>query len=161
MPYLRGYGTTRFLSRETIPNGRALAVAVDITAMMDALKTERATIAGFDWGARTANIMAAGRALAGTPESHGVGERLSHRQPGSRRKAVLAAHLDDPRRYTSAKGEITRHCEFFPLSLQFGNIFLQQILQPHQSNTIHLPHDCRSRHPTGVDRSRSRKQVPP
>jgi len=59
VPYLRGYGTTRFLSPEAFRNGQPSAVAVDIIALMDALKIEKATLAGFDWGARTANIMAA------------------------------------------------------------------------------------------------------
>jgi len=59
VPYLRGYGSTRFLSGETFRNGQPSAVAVDIIAFMDALKIERATLAGFDWGARTANIIAA------------------------------------------------------------------------------------------------------
>ena len=59
VPYLRGYGTTRFLSNETMRNGQPSAVAVDIIALMDALGIENAIIAGFDWGARTANIMAA------------------------------------------------------------------------------------------------------
>ena len=59
VPYLRGYGPTRFLSPETFRNGQPSAVAVDIIAFMDALKIERATLAGFDWGARTANIIAA------------------------------------------------------------------------------------------------------
>lgn len=59
VPHLRGYGTTRFLSADTPRNGEQAVVAVDIIALMDALKIERAVIAGFDWGARTANIMAA------------------------------------------------------------------------------------------------------
>jgi pimeloyl-ACP methyl ester carboxylesterase len=59
VPYLRGYGTTRFLSSETVRNGQQSVVAVDIVALMDALKIEKATIAGYDWGARTANIIAA------------------------------------------------------------------------------------------------------
>jgi pimeloyl-ACP methyl ester carboxylesterase len=59
VPYLRGYGTTRFLSSETFRNGQPSAVALDIVALMDALKIENATLAGFDWGARTANIIAA------------------------------------------------------------------------------------------------------
>ena len=59
VPYLRGYGTTRFLSSETFRNGQPSAIAVDIIALMDALKIEKATLAGFDWGARTANIIAA------------------------------------------------------------------------------------------------------
>src|SRR6266581_2899033 len=59
IPYLRGYGTTRFLSNETVRSGQPSAVAVDIIALMDALKIEKATLAGFDWGARTANIIAA------------------------------------------------------------------------------------------------------
>jgi pimeloyl-ACP methyl ester carboxylesterase len=59
IPYLRGYGTTRFLSNDTLRNGQPSALGVDIIAFMDALKIEKATLAGFDWGARTANIMAA------------------------------------------------------------------------------------------------------
>ena len=59
VPYLRGYGTTRFLSSETFRNGQPAAIASDIVAMMDALKIEKAVLAGFDWGARTANIIAA------------------------------------------------------------------------------------------------------
>ena len=59
VPYLRGYGTTHFLSPDTVRNGQPSVVAVDITALMDALKIEKATIAGFDWGARTANIIGA------------------------------------------------------------------------------------------------------
>jgi pimeloyl-ACP methyl ester carboxylesterase len=59
IPHLRGYGTTRFLSSETFRNGQPSAVAVDIIALMDALKIEKAVVGGFDWGARTANIIAA------------------------------------------------------------------------------------------------------
>lgn len=59
VPYLRGYGSTRFLSGETFRNGQPSALAADIVALMDALKIEKAVIGGFDWGARTANIMAA------------------------------------------------------------------------------------------------------
>jgi pimeloyl-ACP methyl ester carboxylesterase len=59
VPYLRGYGTTRFLSSDTFRNGQQAAVALDIVALMDALKIEKAILAGFDWGARTANIVAA------------------------------------------------------------------------------------------------------
>jgi pimeloyl-ACP methyl ester carboxylesterase len=59
VPYLRGYGTTRFLSSDTPRNGQQAAVAVDLIALMDALKIEKATIGGFDWGARTADIVAA------------------------------------------------------------------------------------------------------
>jgi pimeloyl-ACP methyl ester carboxylesterase len=59
VPYLRGYGTTRFLSPDTMRNGQQSAVAMDLIALMDALKIEKATIGGFDWGARTANIVAA------------------------------------------------------------------------------------------------------
>jgi pimeloyl-ACP methyl ester carboxylesterase len=59
VPYLRGYGTTRILSSETPRNGQQVVVAVDAIALMDALKIEKAVIGGFDWGGRTANIMAA------------------------------------------------------------------------------------------------------
>jgi pimeloyl-ACP methyl ester carboxylesterase len=59
IPYLRGYGTTRFRSDETVRNGQQAALAVDAIAFMDALEIEQAIVAGFDWGARTANIIAA------------------------------------------------------------------------------------------------------
>jgi pimeloyl-ACP methyl ester carboxylesterase len=59
VPYLRGYGMTRFLSDATVRSGQPSALAVDTIALMDALKIEKATLAGFDWGARTANIVAA------------------------------------------------------------------------------------------------------
>ncbi len=57
--YLRGYGSTRFLSNETFRNGQPSALAMDIITLMDALKIEKAILAGFDWGARTADIIAA------------------------------------------------------------------------------------------------------
>jgi pimeloyl-ACP methyl ester carboxylesterase len=59
IPYLRGYGSTRFLSDTTMRNGQPAAIAADIVALMGALGIDKATIAGFDWGARTANIVAA------------------------------------------------------------------------------------------------------
>ena len=59
VPYLRGYGTTRFLSEETVRNGQQAALALDAVALMDALGIGRAVVAGFDWGARSADIVAA------------------------------------------------------------------------------------------------------
>jgi pimeloyl-ACP methyl ester carboxylesterase len=59
VPHLRGYGTTRFLSSTTPRNGQQSVIAVDIIALMDALRIEQAILGGFDWGARTANIIAA------------------------------------------------------------------------------------------------------
>ena len=59
VPYARGYGTTSFLSSETARTGQPSALALDTIALMDALKIRQATIAGFDWGARTADIVAA------------------------------------------------------------------------------------------------------
>jgi pimeloyl-ACP methyl ester carboxylesterase len=59
VPYVRGYGTTRFLSGDTVRNGQQSVVALDVIALMDALKIRQATIGGFDWGARSANIVAA------------------------------------------------------------------------------------------------------
>jgi pimeloyl-ACP methyl ester carboxylesterase len=59
IPYLRGYGSTHFRSNRTPRNGQQSAIAVDAMALLDALQVERAIVAGFDWGARTANIMAA------------------------------------------------------------------------------------------------------
>jgi pimeloyl-ACP methyl ester carboxylesterase len=59
VPYLRGYGTTRFLSSDTVLNGQPSLLALDIIALLDALRIQKPLIAGFDWGARTANIIAA------------------------------------------------------------------------------------------------------
>lgn len=59
VPYLRGYGHTRFLAADTFRNGQPSALAMDITAFMDSLRIDKAILAGFDWGARTANIIGA------------------------------------------------------------------------------------------------------
>lgn len=59
VPYLRGYGSTRFLSAATPRNGQPSAMAADVVALMDTLGIKRAVFAGFDWGARTADIVAA------------------------------------------------------------------------------------------------------
>jgi pimeloyl-ACP methyl ester carboxylesterase len=59
VPYVRGYGTTRFLTSDAFRNGQPSALALDLIALMDALKIEKAVLAGFDWGARTADIVAA------------------------------------------------------------------------------------------------------
>jgi pimeloyl-ACP methyl ester carboxylesterase len=59
VPYLRGYGSTSFLSSETLRNGQQSVLALDIITLMDALGIEKAILAGFDWGARTANVIAA------------------------------------------------------------------------------------------------------
>jgi pimeloyl-ACP methyl ester carboxylesterase len=59
VPYLRGFGTTRFLSDETVRNGEQAALALDAIALMDALRIETAVVAGFDWGARSADAAAA------------------------------------------------------------------------------------------------------
>jgi pimeloyl-ACP methyl ester carboxylesterase len=59
VPHLRGHGTTRFLSSGTFRNAQQSVVALDIIALMDALKIEKAILVGYDWGARTANIIAA------------------------------------------------------------------------------------------------------
>jgi pimeloyl-ACP methyl ester carboxylesterase len=59
VPHLRGCGSTRFLSPETFRNGQQSVTAVDIVALMDALEIEQATLAGYDWGARTADVIAA------------------------------------------------------------------------------------------------------
>src|SRR5262245_42859081 len=59
VPYLRGYGTTRFLSDDTVRNGQQSALALDVIALMDALGIDTALVGGFDWGARSADIVAA------------------------------------------------------------------------------------------------------
>ncbi|MFE3162562.1 alpha/beta fold hydrolase [Streptomyces sp. NPDC059224] len=59
VPFLRGHGTTTFLSSRTVRNAQQSAVALDIIALMDALKIDKALLAGFDWGSRTADVIAA------------------------------------------------------------------------------------------------------
>ncbi len=59
VPFVRGYGPTRFLSGDTLRNGQQAALAVDVIALMDALGIEKAILAGFDWGGRSANVVAA------------------------------------------------------------------------------------------------------
>src|SRR5207344_371285 len=59
VPHLRGYGTTRFRSSAAFRNGQQAALGMDVIALMDALRIARAVIGGYDWGARTANIVAA------------------------------------------------------------------------------------------------------
>ena len=59
VPHLRGYGTTRFLSNDAVRNGQPSALALDAVSLMDALKIQKAILAGFDWGGRTADIVAA------------------------------------------------------------------------------------------------------
>jgi pimeloyl-ACP methyl ester carboxylesterase len=59
VPFVRGYGSTRFLSQDTPRNGQQAALAADVTELMDALGIERAILAGFDWGARSADVIAA------------------------------------------------------------------------------------------------------
>jgi pimeloyl-ACP methyl ester carboxylesterase len=59
VPFVRGFGTTRFRSDDTVRNGQQAALAVDVIALMDALGIEQAVLAGFDWGARSADVVAA------------------------------------------------------------------------------------------------------
>src|SRR5262249_25902820 len=58
VPHLRGYGSTRFLSNDTLRNGQPSVVALDAIALLDALHIQKAIVGGFDWGARTADVMA-------------------------------------------------------------------------------------------------------
>ena len=85
IPYLRGYGTTRFLSSDTVRNGQQSALASDVIALMDALAIDKAIVAGCDWGARTANIVAAlwpGRCKAMVSVSgYLIGSREANRMP--------------------------------------------------------------------------------
>ena len=59
VPYLRGYGATSFLSSDTFRNGQQVVTATDLIALMDALKIKKAILGGFDWGAQTADCVAA------------------------------------------------------------------------------------------------------
>ena len=85
VPYLRGFGSTRFLSTSTVRNGQQAALALDVIALMDALGIEQAIVAGCDWGARTANIVAAlwpGRCRALVSVSgYLIGSREANRKP--------------------------------------------------------------------------------
>jgi pimeloyl-ACP methyl ester carboxylesterase len=85
VPYLRGYGATRFLAAETMRNGQPAALALDLIALMDALKIGKAVLAGFDWGARTADIVAAlwperCRALVSV-SGYLIGSQAAQKQP--------------------------------------------------------------------------------
>jgi pimeloyl-ACP methyl ester carboxylesterase len=64
--FVRGYGTTRFLSDDTPRNGQQAVLATDVIALMDALGIGKAVLAGFDWGARSADVVAAAKAVADT-----------------------------------------------------------------------------------------------
>jgi pimeloyl-ACP methyl ester carboxylesterase len=85
VPHLRGFGTTRFLSEETFRNGEQAALALDVISLMDALEVEKAIVAGFDWGARSADIVAAlwpGRCKALVSVSgYLIGSREANRKP--------------------------------------------------------------------------------
>ena len=59
VPFVRGFGTTRFLASKAVRNGQQSAVATDVIDLMDVLAIDRAIFAGFDWGARSADIVAA------------------------------------------------------------------------------------------------------
>ncbi len=89
VPYLRGYGTTRFLSASTPRNGQPSAMAADIVHLMDALNIRQADLAGFDWGARTGGYRR--RAVAAAGEIPGLGERVSDQQSADWRKTAAAA----------------------------------------------------------------------
>jgi pimeloyl-ACP methyl ester carboxylesterase len=96
VPYLRGYGTTRFLSEETVRNGEQAALALDVIAFMDVLEIENAIVAGFDWGARTADIVAAlwPERCNGLVSSHrtiegGIGHNLPQEAPEAFADAVI------------------------------------------------------------------------
>lgn len=85
VPYLRGYGSTRFLAASTLRNGQQAALALDVIALMDALQIQQAIVAGCDWGARTANIVAAlwpdrCRALVSV-SGYLIGSREANRKP--------------------------------------------------------------------------------
>jgi pimeloyl-ACP methyl ester carboxylesterase len=85
VPYLRGYGSTRFLSGQTVRNGQQAAIAVDTVALMEALGIETAVFGGYDWGARTANVIAAlwperCRALVSV-SGYLIGSREANRMP--------------------------------------------------------------------------------
>jgi pimeloyl-ACP methyl ester carboxylesterase len=85
VPYLRGYGPTRFLSPDTPRNGQQVVTALDIMALMDALRIDRAILGGYDWGARTADIIAAlwperVKALVSV-SGYLIGSQAANRQP--------------------------------------------------------------------------------
>ena len=85
VPYLRGFGTTRFLAHEAVRNGQQAALALDVIALLDALDIETGIVGGFDWGARTAAIVAAlwperCKALVSV-SGYLIGSREANRQP--------------------------------------------------------------------------------
>lgn len=116
VPYLRGYGTTRFLSADTPRNGQQAALAADTIALMDAFAIDKAIVASFDWGARTANIVSAlwpnrckgtvsstERGRAGYDKYRYDFAKLSHRPSGaSTLRHSIGRRRRSPTRITSA-----------------------------------------------------------
>ena len=88
VPYLRGYGTTRFLSSDRMRNGQQAAIATDIIAFMDALKIDKAIVARLRLGRPDGQHRRG--AVAGALQGAGLGQRLSDRQPGGRQEAAAA-----------------------------------------------------------------------
>ena len=88
VPYLRGYGTTRFLSPDTPRNGQQGALATDVIALMDALRIGKAVVAGFRLGRADGRHRRGD--LAAARQGPGLGERLPDRQPGGQQQAVAA-----------------------------------------------------------------------
>ena len=88
VPYLRGYGATRFLSSETPRNGQQAALAVDVVALMDALKIQKAVIGGLRLGRADGEYRRG--AVAGALQGTGVGQRLPDRQPRGQQDAAAA-----------------------------------------------------------------------
>jgi len=88
VPYLRGFGTTRFLSTETFRNGQQSVVSLHIINLMDALKIQKAILAGFDWGGKGSGYHSG--ALAGALQGACLSERLSDPQPCSQQEAIAA-----------------------------------------------------------------------
>ena len=153
VPYLRGYGTTRFLSSDTMRNGQQAVLAVDTIALMDALKIEKAIVGGCDWGARTANIVAAlwpERCKAMVSVSgYLIGNREANKMP-----LPPKAELQWWYQYYFAteRGragyEVNRH-DFAKLIWQtrFAAVGLRRCHVRSQRRVLRQPGSCRHRHP--------------
>ena len=146
IPYLRGYGTTRFLSADTPRNGQQSVFADDMIALLDALGLKQAIVAGCDWGARTACILAA-LWPARFPRSR-FGQRLSDRQPARQQQAarsqsgtvvVVSILLFDGTRSNRLRSKQERFCQT-NLATRFAEVDISMRLLSRS-----LPKPCKIR----------------
>ena len=153
VPYLRGYGSTRLLSSEAVRNGQPAALAVDVIDLMDALRIQSATLAGFDWGARSADIVAAlwperCKALVAV-SGYLIGSqavREGSAAPAGRAPVVVPVLLCDRARPCRLRQEPARLCKAH-LAARFAEVELRRCHVRPQRRVLRQPGSRRDRDP--------------